>query len=249
VLLGVTIPLISLWLRPGYLVALAIGLGLVYLLAAQLAFNAGTILTVVYPLVALAVAMVGALAVDLMLERRHREAMESSVGISEFFVCYRRDQSSWPARILRDQLAKRFGEQNVFMDVDSIDAGIEWPDRISEAVRSSGAVLVLIGPNWLNACDRDGARRLDNPNDWVRLEIEAALADHRIATVPVLIDGASMPAREELPESIRGLADHNSIALRAEQLDNAINQLLSSIERGRLRQRYAAAPRLTGLPK
>jgi hypothetical protein len=184
---------------------------------------------------------VGVLAIDLLLERRHREEIESSVGISEFFICYRREQSSWPARILRDQLAKRFGEHSVFMDLASIEAGTEWPQRISDAIRNSGAVLVLIGPNWVDARDSTGTRRLDNPNDWVRLELEAALSYERIATVPLLLDGAAMPAREQLPDSIKPLADHNSIALRAEQWDNAIEQLLSSIERGRLRHRYAQA--------
>jgi hypothetical protein len=87
---------------------------------------------------------------------------------SDFFVSYRRGQSEPAANTLREGLARRFGEEHVFMDTDAIDPGEEWPRRIVDAIESCRAMLVVIGPQWLEARGQDASRRPDDPGDWVR---------------------------------------------------------------------------------
>src|SRR5262249_58258522 len=101
---------------------------------------------------------------------------------------------------LYDRLADRFGEGQVFMDVDTIEPGVDFAEEISRAVAACQVLLAIIGPNWLTATDERGGRRLDNPDDLVRLEIEAALA-RGVRGIPILGEGAVMPGRAGLPES------------------------------------------------
>ena len=175
------------------------------LLSAQEMFNAGRIIDVVAPGVALAIASAGTIATDSYVERRQRVALERAIGRpltprnpAAFFISYRRDQSGWPAAALKTALTKEFGANAAFMDTESIVAGTEWPRRIEEAIRGCSVMLVLIGPYWLVRTDA-GARRLDDPHDRVRLEIEAGLTRRDIAVVPVLIDGARCHARAISP--------------------------------------------------
>jgi TIR domain len=121
---------------------------------------------------------------------------------SAFFVSYRRDQSSFVARSLRSALAARFGDASVFMDVTAISPGQKWPREIQEAILGCRAMLVIIGPYWLAARDPgSGSRRLDDPEDWVRREVEAGLARPEAAVIPVLVDGATMPGDSDLPRA------------------------------------------------
>jgi CHASE2 domain-containing sensor protein len=239
VLLGLAVPLASLRLRPILTLAIGVGLGSLYAVVTQLSFDGGTMIAVAYPLLALALGTTGSIVADLLLETRERRTLETTLAagtsIAEFFICYRRDQSGWPARILRDELAARFGESSVFMDLESIDAGQEFPGRIDDAIRGCAAVLVLIGPGWLDARESDGSRRIDDPDDWVRLEIEAGLGRDDAAVVPVLLDGATMPPVEQLPHSIRPLARRNAVELSADHWSNAIDGLVESVKRGRFR--------------
>src|SRR5262249_28456386 len=111
---------------------------------------------------------------------------------SGIFVSYRRQESSHLAGRLCDRLADRFGEGQVFIDVDTIEPGVDFAAEISRAVAACKVLLALIGPSWLTTTDERGRRRLDDPDDIVRLEIEAALAgDVRI--IPILVEGAIMP--------------------------------------------------------
>ena len=127
---------------------------------------------------------------------------QSSGGI---FVSYRRDNSRHFAGRLSDRLAERFGAGEIFMDVDSIRPGADFDEAIDAAVASCEVLLVLIGPNWVNAVG-DGGRRLDDP---VVLEVTAALR-RRISVVPVLVDGAAVPRRVDLPPVIGDLARADS---------------------------------------
>jgi CHASE2 domain-containing sensor protein len=248
-LLALSMPLAALRMRPGMLmVGIAIALGVVYVIVAQVAFNTGTVLSYVYPLVGLTLGTVEATAADLWVERRHRRQLEvykvayealPSAASAGFFISYRRDQSSWPARILRDELVRRFGEAQVFMDSDSIDAGQQWPDRLEKAISGASVVLVLIGPSWADARSRDGARRLENPGDWVRLEVEAALSHEQIAVVPVLLDGASMPSSDGLPDSLKPLGNRHALSLSAERWSDDVEDLIESIQSGRIRDYLA----------
>src|SRR5215213_4899040 len=122
---------------------------------------------------------------------------ESAAGSTgRIFLSYRRDESAYPAGWLYDRLANRYGGGQVFKDVDSIRLGDDFVEVITRAVGSCDVLLALIGDEWLTITDEHGRRRLDDPGDFVRLEIEAALA-RNVRVIPVLVDGARMPRPDE----------------------------------------------------
>jgi hypothetical protein len=121
------------------------------------------------------------------------------------FISYRQDDTRAWATLLRDALANTFGDDRVFFAVDTLEPG-RWRDQIATALRDARAVLVLIGPRWLSIADADGDRRLWQPGDVHRQEIELALASPA-AVIPVLVDDAAMPLRDELPPSISELSE------------------------------------------
>jgi hypothetical protein len=147
-------------------------------------------------------------------------------GPAGIFISYRRADASWPARWLADRLTGHFGAGVVFQDVDSIGPGDDFAAEIETAVGTCSVLLAVIGPEWLTA-EGDAGRRLDDPQDWVRLEIEAAFS-RGVRIVPVLADGARMPAANELPPSLRGLARRQAVSLSPASLD--ISKLVSVIE-------------------
>src|SRR6516162_5902227 len=108
------------------------------------------------------------------------------------FVSYRREDSRHVADRIYDRLAAHFGKEAVFKDVDSIPLGSDFRRKLREAVEQCCAMVVVIGDRWLTLTDKAGQRRLDDENDFVRIEIETAL-QRRIAVVPILVDGARMP--------------------------------------------------------
>src|SRR5262245_2007383 len=110
----------------------------------------------------------------------------------KIFISYRREDSISTAGRLHDRLAKTFGRKNLFMDVDHIPAGVDFVDYLQRQVAACDVFLAVIGPNWLDAKDDNGGRQFDNHEDFVRIEIAAALA-RNIRVIPVLIDGASPP--------------------------------------------------------
>lgn len=128
------------------------------------------------------------------------------------FLSYRRSDSAGESGRLSDELVARFGERRVFMDVDAIQPGRDFRKAIHENVGACTVLLAMIGPAWLDAQGTGGGRRLDSENDYVRLEIAAALK-RDIAVVPVLIRGARMPKADQLPEDLRELAYRNSVEL------------------------------------
>jgi hypothetical protein len=123
------------------------------------------------------------------------------------FVSYRREDSAGHAGRLYDALVARFGERSVFMDVE-LAPGIDFVRRITEAVGACDVLVVVIGPRWAAA-----PSRLDDPGDYVRLEVETALRRPDVRVVPTLVAGARMPALDELPESLRELTRRNAIEL------------------------------------
>lgn len=127
------------------------------------------------------------------------------------FVSYRRDDSAGFAGRLTDALEQRLGAGSVFRDVDDITPGADFELAIGHGLQQVQAVLVIIGPGWLGA-RLDGQRRLDGADDYVRREIEAALASGK-PVVPLLVGGATMPAAEALPASIRGLVSRHALVL------------------------------------
>ena len=132
--------------------------------------------------------------------------------MGSIFISYRRNDSQGEAGRLFDDLVKHFGEQMVFMDVAGIEAGRDFRKAIEESVAKCGVLLVLMGQEWLNTQDENGARRLDDPADFVRIETSSALK-RDIPVIPVLVRGAGMPRAEQLPEDLKDLAYRNCIEL------------------------------------
>ena len=120
--------------------------------------------------------------------------------MAEIFLSYRRDDSTSATGRLADALEAHFGDDRVFRDRE-IGAGDNFVEAIRRSVGSATVVLVVVGRHWLGARDASGQRRLDDPGDFVRLEIELALAA-RAAVVPVLVEGAAMPSAADLPPSL-----------------------------------------------
>lgn len=165
------------------------------------------------------------------------------------FISYRRQDTSDFAGRLYDRLANRFGEDQVFMDVDTIQLGVDFAEAINRAVGTCEVLLAVIGPGWVTATDKDGRRRLDDLDDVVRLEVEAAL-DRGVRVIPVLVGGAVMPHRGELPESLAKLARRNGLSVRHDSFRSDVARLVAAIERIEVTGTPAAeTPSSTGLPE
>jgi TIR domain len=149
---------------------------------------------------------------------------------SGIFLSYRRHESKDFAGRLRDRLADRFGEGQVFIDVDAIEPGVDFTEAINRALAACKVLLAIIGPGWLTATDEDGRLRLDDPEDIVRLEIQTALA-RNVRVIPILVEGAVMPGRDDLPESLAGLAHRNALLIRYESFRSDAGRLVAAIER------------------
>jgi hypothetical protein len=145
------------------------------------------------------------------------------------FISYRRDDSEGHAGRMRDWLVRRFGEERVFQDVDSIDPGEDFVDKLGQKLAECDVVLAVIGRQWLTATDPGGFRRIDDPRDWVRLEIEMAL-ERGVTIIPVLVRGAKMPGEADLPASLAPLARRNAIQI-GPQWAADVERLRDAIER------------------
>lgn len=129
------------------------------------------------------------------------------------FISYRRSDSIDICGRMYDRLVRDFGDDNVFKDVDNIPFGVDFVDYLDNQVKKCTVLLAVIGQQWVSASDDKGRRRLDDPNDFVRIEIESALK-RNILVVPVLVGGAEMPYAEDLPETLRPLTRRNGISIR-----------------------------------
>jgi hypothetical protein len=145
------------------------------------------------------------------------------------FISYRRQDSAGHAGRLFDRVVDRLGREGVFMDVAGIDAGVDFVHTINGAVGSCQLLLAVIGPEWLKSVDGRG-RRLDDPADFVRIEISAAL-QRDIPVIPVLVGGASLPSPELLPADLASLARRQAVELRDARWDSDTAELVSTIER------------------
>ena len=158
--------------------------------------------------------------------------MSSSLpaSLGRIFVSYRREDTDFAAAWLFDRLVEHFGEGQVFKDIDTIQPGEDFGEVIRAAVASCDVMLVLIGDRWLTATSNDGQRRLDHPEDFVRLEIQAALA-RNIRVIPVLVGGVPMPHASELPGDLAGLAKRQAQDLSTARLGTDTGKLLRALER------------------
>jgi tetratricopeptide (TPR) repeat protein len=146
----------------------------------------------------------------------------------KIFISYRRSDSQMVAGRLRESLARRMGESAIFRDKNSIGAGEDWVQAIEESLSGNVVVLALIGPNWAAACDETGARRLDDPADWNRVELELALKGSA-RVIPVLIDEARMPRGAELPGNLGQLARINALKLRDDDWESDVERLIQAV--------------------
>jgi glycerophosphoryl diester phosphodiesterase len=135
------------------------------------------------------------------------------------FISYRRQETAWPARQLYELLSERFGADQVFKDIDTIEPGDDFVEKLTEAVGSCDVLLALIGETWLMITGEDGRPRLSNPDDYVRLEIETALGRSDVRVIPILVDSARMPKADELPPKLRPLTRRQSVHLSAINFD------------------------------
>jgi uncharacterized membrane protein YhaH (DUF805 family) len=128
------------------------------------------------------------------------------------FINYRREDTQAAAGRLYDRLLQHFDREQLFMDIEAIEPGVDFVKSLDEQLANCIAFIAVIGPRWLTARDNDGNPRLDNPTDYVRLEIEAALK-RDIRVIPVLVDGASMPRSSDLPSSLQALARRQAVEI------------------------------------
>src|SRR5215831_14080713 len=134
----------------------------------------------------------------------------------KIFINYRRGDDPGNTGRLFDRLQEAFQPEQLFMDVDNIAPGLDFVRVLEDQVAKCDVLLAIIGKGWIDAGDATGARRLDNPEDFVRIEIDSALKqDKRV--IPVLVGDAHMPRPEELPEAIRPLARRNAVRLSHER--------------------------------
>jgi TIR domain len=145
------------------------------------------------------------------------------------FISYRRADALPYARLLKAELSKRFSDVPVFIDLDSIEAGLDFAAVIRGAINSCPVMVALIGPRWATLADERGRRRLDDPNDYVRLEIRTALR-RRIRLIPVLVDGARPVQREQLPADLRGLAKLNALEASYDRYQYDLDRLIGIVE-------------------
>jgi TIR domain/WD domain, G-beta repeat len=166
------------------------------------------------------------------------------------FISYRREETAYPAGWLYDRLVEHFGQGQIFKDVDSIALGDDFVDVINTAVARCDVLLALIGDRWLTITGEDGRRRLEDPSDFVRLEIEAALA-RGIRVIPVLVDGARMPRARDLPPSLAKLVRRQALELSPSRFDFDTGRLLrvldSSLAEAQARP-ASTGPRLPAAP-
>jgi len=134
--------------------------------------------------------------------------------VAKVFISYRRTDSSQIVGRIDDRLEAAFGRKNVFRDLDSIHGGANFVGKINEAINQTDVALIVIGPHWIDATDDKGNRRLDNPRDFVRLEVEAALNRDSCRTIPILVSGAHMPNDTMFPDSLKPLALRNAMSVR-----------------------------------
>ena len=128
------------------------------------------------------------------------------------FISYRRGESTIYAGRLHDGLSARVGEDDVFMDVDALEPGVDFVEHIEREVGSCEILIALIGRDWANVTDADGNRRLEDPQDFVRLELATGLS-RDIRVIPVLVQGARMPRSDELPDDLKPLARRNALEI------------------------------------
>lgn len=146
------------------------------------------------------------------------------------FISYRREDAAGHAGRLFDRLNEHFGKDLVFMDVTGIEPGVDFVTEIENAVGACKVLLAVIGRDWATCTGHDGQRRLNGPNDFIRLEVSSALK-RDVRVIPILVEGAMMPSQEMLPADLKRLARRNALELRDTRWNADVQDLVSKLER------------------
>ena len=149
--------------------------------------------------------------------------------MATIFISYRRDDAFGHAGRMYDRLVYRFGPENIFMDLDSMQPGLDFEQVIEDTIARCDAVIAIIGKAWLSPT-AEGASRLDDPHDWVRLELTYALRK-KVRLIPVLFDGAGLPSAAELPSDLSALRRLHSIELSQATWNATATDLINTIDR------------------
>jgi len=147
----------------------------------------------------------------------------------KIFISYRREDSAGHAGRVHDRLQREFGHDLLFMDVDSIPLGTNFVDVLAEEIIKCDVLLAIIGPGWLNARDEKNQRRLDNPDDFVRVEVVTALR-RGIRVIPVLLEGAHVPKADQLPDDLKGLTLRNGLDVRHASFSEDMERLIDGLK-------------------
>jgi len=148
--------------------------------------------------------------------------------MTRIFVSYRRVDSEGYVGRLYDHLLQHFDESELFLDVDTMKPGEDFVATIEKVIGACEALIAVIGPQWLDIRDQNGSRRLDNPEDYVRLEIATALK-RDILVIPVLIERATMPRKNDLPDDLVNLTRRNAIELSHDRFSYDVDRIVQAI--------------------
>jgi hypothetical protein len=150
--------------------------------------------------------------------------------VGGIFISYRREDSApWAGR-LYERLAHEFPRQQLMMDVDTIEPGLDFVKVLDTHISTCDVLLAIIGPGWTEAKNSRGVRRLDDPNDFVRIELGSALK-RDIRVIPILVDGASMPQSGDLPEPLKALASRNAVQVSHVRFGSDTQGLVEVLQR------------------
>jgi formylglycine-generating enzyme required for sulfatase activity len=151
--------------------------------------------------------------------------------MARIFISYRREDSDiWVSRLV-DELRRHFPPDEVFQDIASIDPGANFRDALEKALGSAAVMLAVIGRGWLSATDKQGRRRLDLAGDFVRLEVAESLRRPGVRVFPILVNGAEMPAEEELPDPLKELHLRQAFELTVRHWHQDVAQLVQTLKR------------------
>ena len=148
----------------------------------------------------------------------------------KIFISYRRAEAEYAAGALGRELRHYFGNEHVFRDKEDIGGGVSWKQHVLDEIDEHSAMLVLMGKDWAKAADSQGKRRLDNPNDPIRIELADGLR-HRATVIPVLLADAQMPSAADLPAELQPIAELNAVRLRDGDWQYDLDRICKTLER------------------
>ena len=151
---------------------------------------------------------------------------------SRIFISYRREDTEGHVLSLYERLSQHFGEDRVFKDTDGIAPGQDFAKVIKRELETCSVLLAVIGKDWAVIQDhKTKKRRLDNTNDYLRLEVATALSDERVLVIPVLVGRGTMPAAEDLPDDLKPLSTRNAVELSGTRWKGDVDRLIHAIDR------------------